>query len=142
MGNVVDRANTLNECGSVCLYQLYVNFGAILINVCDLFHLLSVHVALMNLPFQDTCEIIWTPPRPGLYGVAVQIEDFAPGFPDKPLSETPLQFLIKVSHSNLTCDQVPIFLDTPLQPNCFALPEGETFTFDIYATHRAFPVRT
>ena len=92
--------------------------------------------------FQETCEIIWRPTEVGLYAVAVQIEDFAPGFPDKPLSETPLQFLINVTHSNLTCDQIPIFENTPLQPNCFAVPKGETFVFDIYATHVAYPQKT
>ena len=92
--------------------------------------------------YQEDCEIIWTPTESGLYAVAVQIEDFAPGFPDRPLSETPLQFLINVSHSNLTCAQRPIFQDTPLYPNCFALPEGDTFTFDIFATHVAYPNRT
>lgn len=92
--------------------------------------------------FQDTCELIWTPPEPGLYSVAVQLEDFAPGFPYQKLSEVPLQFLIHASHSDLACSQRPVFQDTPLQPNCFAVPRGATFTFDIYATHVAYPTRT
>ena len=41
--SLLDSSNTENECGTVCWYQLYVNYGAILINVCFTIECCTAH---------------------------------------------------------------------------------------------------
>ena len=87
--------------------------------------------------FQSTCEIVWTPPDDGIgyYGVAVVLEDYLPGDPSNNMSRVPLQFLIRVVKAQLPCEHKPIFINTPQQPYCSAIPEGDTYTLTVTTKH-------
>jgi hypothetical protein len=86
---------------------------------------------------EDTCELSWTPPVSGLYVVNIVIEDYISGTaPPNVLSEVPLQFLIQVVDSNLTCEEKPEFQFLP-ESNCFDIPDGDTFSeiLGVHHTH-------
>lgn len=115
-----------DECGVVCNALAASPYNAILI--------------------EETCEMIWTPPAPGEYAVAVQLEDFAPSSPlDEPLSSVPLQFLIKVTDPVLECDARPYILPQEgmprVQERCYAVPVGGTFNYELLIGHSAYPQR-
>ena len=93
---------------------------------------------------ESSCEMIWTPPSPGQYSAAVQLEDFAPGS-NRPLSSIPLQFLVEVIDPVLGCDHRPFFPPQERFPRrqqrCFAVPTGGNFTFELMVGHSAYPRR-
>lgn len=67
--------------------------------------------------------------------MTIVLEDYVPSVPRQFLSEVPLQFLIEVVDPVLNCDEKPVFVDTPLQPHCFAISETDTFTLDVTVKH-------
>ncbi|KAJ8022217.1 Integrin beta-like protein A [Holothuria leucospilota] len=81
-----------------------------------------------------TCTLEWTPTETGLFGVAIQIEDFVDASSTTPLSGIPLQFLFEVFEGNGTCGEAPVFLPVVLPgQSCIAVRPGGTFTTRIEA---------
>nr|XP_022301288.1 uncharacterized protein LOC111109459 [Crassostrea virginica] len=68
----------------------------------------------------------------GIYGVSVQIEDFATTAPSVVLSSVPLQFLVLVFTDSLGCNDAPTFvLPTPPEGSCHVVTS--TFTKTLVA---------
>ena len=104
--------------------------------MCTSVHILEFIIMCISISIQTNCEIVWTPPNEGLYAVAVVLEDHIDvGGTTTYLSEVPLQFLIKVVEAKLPCNEKPEFVDTLLQPHCFAISEGDTFTYTVTTRH-------
>ncbi|KAJ8025225.1 Hyalin [Holothuria leucospilota] len=83
---------------------------------------------------EATCILEWTPAKTGLFGVAIQIEDFVNAFSTVPLSSIPLQFLFEVFESDGSCADAPVFDPAVLSgESCIAVPSGQTFTTRIEA---------
>ena len=83
-----------------------------------------------------TCTITYiTYSRIGLRAVAIMIEDFAPGSPNRPLSSVALQFLVLVFKSNQPCSSLYI--------ECFKFPSIITHPSDeivFWRQHETFNI--
>lgn len=76
----------------------------------------------------------WTPTgATGLYGYAVQIEDFLTATDTNPLSSIPLQFLIDVVEGNGCGEKPKIVAPTLLGGSCIAIAPGKTFKEKVVA---------
>lgn len=65
----------------------------------------------------------------GVYAVAIQIEDFDRADDTKAISSVPLQFLVNVSRSSLSCNARPVFVPpTVADGTCIAIPPNTTYT--------------
>lgn len=74
------------------------------------------------------------PTTVGLFGVAVQIEDFLTPASTTPLSSIPLQFLFEVIEGDGTCVDAPVYDATVLPvESCIGVSPGSTFTTRITA---------
>ncbi|PIK62308.1 Deleted in malignant brain tumors 1 protein [Apostichopus japonicus] len=74
------------------------------------------------------------PTTVGLFGVAVQIEDFLTPASTIPLSSIPLQFLFEVIEGDGTCVDAPVYGPTVLPvESCIGVSPGSTFTTRITA---------
>ena len=72
---------------------------------------------------------------PGLYGVAVQIEDYTSRLDKIPLSSVALQFIINVYSSNSNCTSPPKFSYlTRRDKSCVGVEFNKTHNERIYAT--------
>ncbi|KAK7073546.1 hypothetical protein SK128_016753 [Halocaridina rubra] len=70
---------------------------------------------------------------PGIFAVALMIEDFLPGS-NSPISSVALQFMVEVFTSNESCSSVPEFIPPTLpQGTCVAIPPNSTFTGQLVA---------
>ena len=85
------------------------------------------------LKFQNTCLFSYNATQgTGIYGVSVQIEDFARTAPSVVLSSVPLQFLVLVFSDSLGCHDAPTFvLPTPPEGSCHVVTS--TFTKTLVA---------
>lgn len=72
---------------------------------------------------------------PGLYGVAIQIEDFASHFDRTPLSSVALQFIINVYRSDTNCTSSPRFSYlTRRDKSCIGIEFNKTHNGRLFAT--------
>ena len=71
----------------------------------------------------------------GLYGVSIQIEDYASPLDRTPLSSVALQFIINVYHSDSNCTSSPRFsyLTRP-DKSCVGVEFNETYNELVFAT--------
>ena len=74
-------------------------------------------------------------PIAGLYGVAIQIEDYGSRLDKTPLSSVALQFIINVYRSNSNCTSSPRFsyLTRP-DKSCIGVGFNETYNEILLAT--------
>ena len=71
----------------------------------------------------------------GLYGVAIQIEDFASLTDPVPMSSVALQFLISVYHSSSNCSTQPVFSTlTRADKSCVGISWNTTYKDRLIAT--------
>ncbi|KAK7074162.1 hypothetical protein SK128_012723 [Halocaridina rubra] len=103
-------ASGYNECGTVC--NFFPN-------------------AILD---EETCTLQYEAIYgPGLYTVAIMVEDFLPGS-NTPLSSVALQFMVEVFSSAASCSSVPQFLPpTIAEGKCLAIPPNSTFTTQMLA---------
>jgi hypothetical protein len=90
-----------------------------------------------NLPSSyldtDSCVIVFKPSQTGLYGVAIQIEDFQKdSISNRPLSSVPLHFLIESTQGesqNCVSEQTMIYFyeSTMQDQSCLAVSFNKTF---------------
>ncbi|XP_071821080.1 uncharacterized protein [Apostichopus japonicus] len=83
-----------------------------------------------------TCVITWdtTGLSVGLYGVSIEIMDFATPTSTQPLSYIPLQFLVDVFSSSVSCLDQPVFIPpTRVPDSCVGIPENGTYHEPIIA---------
>ncbi|XP_071812312.1 uncharacterized protein [Apostichopus japonicus] len=70
----------------------------------------------------DNCELVLLDTSTvlsGLYGIALEIRDFANEASTTPLSQTPVQFILDVKSTPETCSQIPMFIaPTPECGSC------------------------
>ena len=74
-------------------------------------------------------------PIAGLYGIAIQIEDYGSRLDKTPLSSVALQFIINVYRSNSNCTSSPRFsyLTRP-DKSCIGVGFNETYNEILFAT--------
>ena len=86
--------------------------------------------------FQDTCKLTLQPLlTAGLYGVAIQIEDFASRLDRTPLSSVALQFIINVYLSDSNCTSSPRFSYlTRSDKSCIGVEFNKTYNEILFAT--------
>ena len=73
--------------------------------------------------------------RIGLYGVAIQVEDFASLTDQRPLSTVSVQFLLEVFQGNNNCSSQPEFSKfTRADKACVGIPLDKTYIERFYAT--------
>ena len=71
----------------------------------------------------------------GLYGVAIQIEDYASCFDRTPLSSVALQFIINVYRSDSNCTSSPRFSYlTRRGKSCIGIEVNKTYNEILFAT--------
>ena len=71
----------------------------------------------------------------GLYGVAIQIEDYASRLDRTPLSSVALQFIINVYRSSSNCTSPPRFSDlTRPDRSCIGIEFNKTYNEILFAT--------
>lgn len=76
--------------------------------------------------------------RTGLYGVALQIEDFQTEHDTIALSSIPLQFMINVNDHNSTCDEKPSLEITASLSSVIAIPPNTMHRQTIIARSASF----
>ncbi|PIK41295.1 zona pellucida domain-containing protein 1 [Apostichopus japonicus] len=76
------------------------------------------------------CELTWdaASASTGLYGVSIEIMDFANTTSNKALSFIPLQFLVDVYSSPTSCGEKPVIIP-PTRPHdsCLGIPQSSTY---------------
>ncbi|KAJ8025089.1 Teneurin-3 [Holothuria leucospilota] len=86
---------------------------------------------------EDTCELFWNVDEGialGLYGVAIEIEDYASPSSTDALSVIPLQFLVDLFSSSETCVSQPVFIPpTRAHDSCIGISENTTYHEPIVA---------
>ena len=95
---------------------------------------------LLTLPactyaFITQCEVQHlATTNPGVYFVALQLEDFASPLDSTPLSSVPLQFVAVVGSSTLPCNSGPRFVGvTRLDGSCIGVPTNTAWSEPITA---------
>ncbi|PIK60264.1 hypothetical protein BSL78_02826, partial [Apostichopus japonicus] len=79
----------------------------------------------------------------GLYGVSIEIMDFATPTSTQPLSYIPLQFLVDVFSSSVSCLDQPVFIPpTRVPDSCVGVPENGTYHEPIIARTSSANVRS
>ena len=112
---ILCRFAKVEECGPVCKF---------------LPELQSKNFSALRLVGSDGCMLSAEPNIPGLYGVAVQLEDFADMLPGEPMSSVPLRFFIEVRDDGLTNCQIRPGFVKPTVPHmaCLGAQSNVTFT--------------
>lgn len=94
---------------------------------------------------QTTCELVWdvdTSTSLGLYGVALEIKDFATQSSTEVLSEIPLQFLVDLFSSDESCVSQPVVIPpTRTSGSCVGVPANSTYHEPIVARTGSEDVR-
>ena len=93
---------------------------------------------------QSPCELTFTPKASsGWYAAALSIEDFPRSNPKaKRLSVVPLQFLIRVYTSRVSCASKPkLIAPSPVDGSCAPVPPGGTYTATLAALSSSSGVR-
>ncbi|XP_071812319.1 uncharacterized protein [Apostichopus japonicus] len=85
----------------------------------------------------DNCELVLpdtSTVSSGLYGIALEIRDFANEASTTALSQTPVQFLLDIKSTPETCSQIPMFIDpTPECGSCVSVTAGTTYNGQLVA---------
>lgn len=70
----------------------------------------------------------------GLYGMAIEIQDFNSQESSTALSQIPLQFLIQVYSSPAPCEDIPALVSPTREcGSCVIIPTGTTYTDQVVA---------
>ncbi|XP_071841006.1 uncharacterized protein [Apostichopus japonicus] len=79
----------------------------------------------------DKCELVLLDTAivsSGLYGIALEIRDFANEESTTALSQTPLQFVLDVKSTPGTCSEIPMFIAPTAEcGSCVLVPAGTTY---------------